>query len=87
MSTDLPDPREAGVLVDLIGPILHGQNPVIQGAALADLFAMWIAGHFDTEGHTAELREQIIADWMHTVRRLIPVNERMILERNRRDSH
>jgi hypothetical protein len=54
---------------------------------LADLFAIWLAGHFAEDGRTAELREQLITDWLATVRLLIEPNEQMILERTRRERH
>src|SRR5436190_9548144 len=33
------------MLTDRISPILHGHNPEIQGAVLAELLATWLAGH------------------------------------------
>jgi hypothetical protein len=81
------DPREIERIVGMICPILHGNPPQIQGAVLADLFAMWLAGHFDGDGHTAELREQLITDWLATARKLVEPNERTILERTRLGSN
>jgi hypothetical protein len=36
---------ESQELVERIAPILHGHEPDVQGAALADLVAIWLAGH------------------------------------------
>lgn len=62
---------------------LHGRDPEIQGAALADLVSMWVAGHFGPEG----FREQLIEEHVDTVRRLLPINEKIILEQTKEDSH
>jgi hypothetical protein len=58
-----------------IRPLLAGLGPDIQGGILADLVAMWLAGH-----QPADYREAELSLWLETVRALIPVNERMILE-------
>jgi len=83
-----PDPREIDRLVEQIMPILAGHHEAIQSGVLADLLSMWLAGHF-IEGSakkTAKLREQLLRDHMQLVRKLIPVNEAMILERTRKGS-
>ena len=60
-----------------IGPMLHGLGPKIQGAVLAHLFAMYIAGH---QGPDApEVREEIIASWLEMVRGMVPLYEKEIL--------
>jgi hypothetical protein len=68
------------MLVKEIGSILHGKGPAVQGAVLADLFAMLLAGHQGTKPAIDKYREQFIGDWLETVRKLVPVNEKMILE-------
>jgi hypothetical protein len=84
MGRDLEDMADdVKELVKEIGPILHGKEPGVQGAVLADLFAMLLAGHQGAEPEIAECREQLITDWLDTVRKLVPVNEKMILERAR----
>jgi hypothetical protein len=89
MSDDEADRRatQVAAIVERIRPILAGNQPEVQGGALADLFSMFIAGHFDADGRTAELREAMITEWLITVRQLIPVNEAMILENTRRGSN
>lgn len=59
-------------------PLLAGYPPEVQGAALADLLATWLAGH---QGPDAEqLREELLAQHIEAVRQLVPVNEKMILD-------
>ena len=74
----MPSTRKADeveALVRRIGLVLHGQGPELQGAALADLVAMYFAGH-----HPA-LRHESIEFWVEAMRDLIPVNEQMLFER------
>ena len=75
-------------LVERLGVLLHGEGPHVQSAALADLLAMWIAGHFgDSPVATTAVRSQLLRDHMRLVRDLIRPNEQMILERTRKESH
>lgn len=69
---------EAQRLVLAIGPMLAGRPSTTQGAVLADLLAIWLAGHVavgDPEA-TAELREAMLAAHMKAVRLLIPINHK-----------
>jgi hypothetical protein len=59
-------------LVRLIGPMLHGQGPDVQGAALCDLLAMWLAGHHP------DVRAVVLGQFLHTMMQLIAVNEKII---------
>jgi hypothetical protein len=81
------DVRDVQPLVVRVALILHGHPPHIQGAVLADLFAMWLASHVDTEGRTAKLREVLIKDWLAKALELVPENEKAILERTKRPSN
>lgn len=67
-----------------IGPILKGHPSPLQGAALADLLAIWLAGHMIKGNPTAtdRLREDILALHVEKVRELIPVNAVAIHGRN-----
>jgi hypothetical protein len=67
-------PHQVEVLVHRIQPILRGRGPELQGAALADLVAMFFAGH-----HPA-LREEQITLWIECMRNLIPVNEKELFK-------
>jgi hypothetical protein len=65
-----------------IGQLLHGHSPQVQGAVLADLLAMWLAGH--TAGDPIandELRGELLAAHINVVRELIPENEAIIRNR------
>ncbi len=77
-----PDPHDVEPIVERIRPLLAGHRPEIQGAVLADLLATWLAGHM---GEGADrVREELLRMHIEMVRKLIPVNETMILERLRR---
>lgn len=81
--------HDVEAIIDRVRPILAGNPAEVVGGALADLFSMWLAGHFDAAGRTetAALREALITQWLETVRKLIEPNEQMILARTRRESH
>jgi len=59
-------------LVNAIKQHLQGNGPELQGAALADLLAMYIAGH-----HPA-LREEVLNLHIEMVRALVAPNEAAI---------
>ena len=59
----------AFALADKIKPILAGQSPDKQGAALAELLSIFIAGHHP------DLREEQLELLLATVRRLMPCND------------
>jgi len=60
---------KANELVRQIGPLLAGRGPQVQGAALADLVAMYFAGH------NPSIRDEVMELWLATMRSLIPLNE------------
>lgn len=63
---------EADALVDRISPLLAGQSAELQGAVLADLIAIWLAGH-RIEGGRVEgdrMREELLALHVAHVREL-----------------
>ena len=62
-------PEDLAPIVDKIRPLLAGKPPELQGAVLADLVAMFIAGH------APPLRDEIFEMHVDLVRELIPVNE------------
>lgn len=67
---------------------MQGKPPEIQGAVLVELVSMYLAGHFiaDSPEETKRLRETMLQLHVSTVRDLIPVNERQVLERLKRRS-
>jgi hypothetical protein len=68
-----------------IHPLLSGHPPQVQGAALANLMATWLAGHYaDSDGETDQLRETLLAEHIEAVRRMIPVEAAAIHGATRR---
>ena len=69
-------------LVYAIMPLLAGKPVPVQGAALADLLSIWLAGHLAaTPAATERWRAELLEHHLSVVRRLIPENERAILRR------
>lgn len=75
-----PRTREIAALVDRIGPLLAGRSPDIQGGALADLLAIWLAGHHvEGDGEaTRKMREALLLYHIGQVRELTTVNAKII---------
>ena len=74
------NPPEIVDLMTQIMRLLAGKESGIQGAVLADLLAIWLAGHTiigDPEA-TARLRDEILQLHIATVRELIPENARLM---------
>jgi hypothetical protein len=75
---------EVMALVEAVRPLFKGKAPEVQGAALADLLAMWLAGHFDAndpEGAaTEQIRETMLELHLASVRDLIPINYLALIE-------
>jgi hypothetical protein len=69
---------EVAALFQRICPLLAGHSPEVQGAALADLLALFLAGYQGPGA--AEVREELLALHVETVRGLIPANEAMLRE-------
>jgi hypothetical protein len=62
-------------MVDRMRRHLAGHRPELQGAALADLLATWLAGHH-IEGDaraTNRLRTTILSMHVETVREMVPI--------------
>jgi hypothetical protein len=66
---------EALRLSETIRPMLAGIAHEIQGAALADLVSVFIAGHHP------DLREKAIKLWSEAMIALIPESEQQMLEK------
>jgi len=69
-------------LVNKCYPLLHGQPPEVVGAALADLLAIWLAGHvvLGDEKATEAARERRLAEHIISVRGLIPIEYKKRIE-------
>jgi hypothetical protein len=67
-------------LVEQIKPSLAGVPPEIQGAALADLLATWLAAHHvaGDEDATRTMRAELLAMHCGAVRELVPVNAKIM---------
>jgi hypothetical protein len=77
-SDDDADAQLIAERIVAIAPLLHGLGPA-QGAVLADLVAMWLAGHMvpDSPGDPAAdgLRAELFEHWQDSVWQLVEVNE------------
>jgi hypothetical protein len=73
---------EAMALVKKIRPLLAGKDPSVQGAVLADLLAMWLAGHVQLGDPkaTKRIREEMLEMHIVGVKALIDVNYKMTVE-------
>jgi hypothetical protein len=67
-------------LVDRIRALLADHPPEVQGIVLADLLAIWLAGHYipDDSNATREERDDLLANHCAMVRKLVPVNARAL---------
>jgi hypothetical protein len=63
-----PDPKLVAEIVERMRPLLGGQHPAVQGAVIADLLAIWLAGH------QHDIREALLDSHIQHVRELVPVN-------------
>jgi hypothetical protein len=72
--------REIAHRVGQIKPALAGLPPEVQGAILADLLALWLAGHH-IEGDkdaTRAMRAELLAEHCTYVRQLTSVNAKIL---------
>lgn len=72
--------EEIPSIVDSIRPLLAGLPPEMQSAILADLLAIWLAGHHvpDDTDATLALRAHLLAEHCQLVRQLVLPNARII---------
>jgi hypothetical protein len=81
-SNEAPDPaREAMKLAASIRPMLAGRPPEAQGAALADLLAIWLAGHVASGLSVKTVTEELLRNHVELVLKLLPINVADILAR------
>ena len=69
-------------LVRAVSPSFADKDRVVQGAALADLLAMWLAGHVirGDEKASKRLRKQMLRLHILAVKSLIEVNYKQTIE-------
>lgn len=67
-------------LAQSVRSMFAGQGAEVQGMALADLLAIWLAGHIlkDDPEATAKLRYELLDQHIKAVWDLIPVNEKIM---------
>ena len=75
-----PTTEEISAICGRIKPLLADHPPEVQGAVLADLLAMWLAGHHapGDEDATRRWRADLLAMHCSMVCLLVPVNARII---------
>jgi hypothetical protein len=75
----LNDTLKAEALAKQCYPIFAGQDPNVVAAALAELLALLLAGHFvsNDPADTQAMRDGILALHIETVKKLVPVMEAM----------
>jgi hypothetical protein len=66
--------------VNKIRPFLAGLPAYLQGAILADLLSLWLAGHHvEGDGQaTAQLRSNLLESHLSLVKQMIPENARLL---------
>jgi hypothetical protein len=77
--TPLKDSHQAAELARRCYPIFASEDPTLVGAALCELVALLLAGHFvagDPAG-TQALRDEMLALHIETVKNLVPVMEQI----------
>jgi hypothetical protein len=80
--SDMSEADEVVALVAAVRPLLVGKAKEVQGAALADLVSIWLAGHVvrGDQKATDRWRKDILAMHVETVRLLIPINYQALVE-------
>lgn len=73
------DAIRSQVLVERIRPMLAGERPEVVGAALADLTAIWLAGHVGPDAEA--MRSEILDMHVAAIRDLVPINVSIESER------
>ena len=68
--------EEVWEIIEKVGPMLKGRSAGIQGAVLADLLAMWLAGHWVERSveETRALRERILRMHVEKVWEMVEVD-------------
>jgi hypothetical protein len=73
------DAVEAQRIANRIKPLLAGSSPEVMGAALAELLSLWLAGHYQGG---PELIERMLELHIEVVRKLVPVNIKILEARS-----
>jgi hypothetical protein len=75
-----PRTREAAAIIDRIRPLLAGHSPEVQGAVIADLTAIWLAGHHvaGDEDATRKMRDALLVYHCAEILKLTRLNARIL---------
>ena len=74
--------EDAQALIDIVRPLFAGYSPQVQSVALADLLAIWLAGHVSGEpDETRRWRAELLEQHCILVRQLTDINA-LFTERN-----
>jgi hypothetical protein len=72
----------AAKLYDELAEIMRHYHPYIQNIVLADLLALFLAGHFTADrDETERIREKMLAEHVEWVRKMIGKNEEIIAKK------
>lgn len=68
--------KSVEALVKAVIPLFRGKSVQVQGAALADLLALWLAGHVNRDDPAASdgVRKQMLELHLQAVWALVPLN-------------
>ena len=83
------DPQEIQQILDTCSAALAGHSSEMQGAVLADLLSMWLAGHrvMNDPEATFKLREELLDAHMKAVVQLLRPNDEILNERYKTMMH
>lgn len=72
--------EEVWEILEKVSPQLKGRSPGVQGAVLADLLAMWLAGHWveRSKEETHALREKVLRMHVEKVWELVEENAKIL---------
>jgi hypothetical protein len=73
-------PEHIAAIVDRIRSLLASKPAEVQGGVLAELLAIWLAGHHveGDEDATRKMRAELLAMYCTTVRQLTAVNAKIL---------
>jgi hypothetical protein len=82
-----PKPEDAIELEAKMRPLFMGYHPATQGAVLASLAALFLAGHMikGSRTKTDKAREQLLVEHVRMIRQMIPDAERAVFETMRQN--
>ena len=69
-------------LVEAVKPFFEGKPPEVQGAALAEMLSVWLAGHVnqDNPDKSDRVRKAVLELHLKAVWRLVPINYEMVIK-------